>query len=74
MVGEKGPEIITPSRSGFVDPNGSAPGGTYNIGVNVGVKIERDLSSAIDEIERQFSEKLRASLRGLQADYGFGVA
>ncbi|WP_416797304.1 phage tail tape measure protein [Ciceribacter azotifigens] len=73
LVGEKGPEIITPSRSGYVHPNGSGPGGTYNIGVNVGVKIERDLSSAIDEIERQFSEKLRASLRGLQADYGFGA-
>jgi len=74
LVGEQGPEIITPSRSGYVHPNGSAPGGTYNIGVEVGVKIERDLSKAIDEIERQFSERLRASLRGLQADYGFGAA
>ena len=73
LVGEQGPEIITPSRSGFVHPNGSSPGASYSVAVNVGVTIERDLSRAINEIERQFSDRLRAAQRGLQADVGFGT-
>ena len=35
LVGEKGPELFTPARGGFVTPNSMLGGGDININVNV---------------------------------------
>lgn len=36
LVGEKGPEIFTPSSSGFITPNGGGGVGGVNVTINVG--------------------------------------
>jgi len=47
IVGERGPELIVPSQSGMVVPNGA--GNSYNISINV----------AVDSSVRQFTPAIR---------------
>ena len=45
LVGERGPELFTPSRSGMIMPNNTLSGGSTNIVVNVdatGSSVEGD--------------------------------
>nr|WP_306766360.1 phage tail tape measure protein [Shinella pollutisoli] len=71
LVGEQGPEIITPSRSGYVHPNGSGGGGSFNQTVNINITGAQDDEAIIDKVKRAISDATREALRGVQADYGF---
>ena len=47
LVGERGPEVFTPSTSGMISPNSSLGGGSTNVVVNVdasGSAVEGDES------------------------------
>jgi hypothetical protein len=55
MVGEEGPELFTPSTSGYVTPNGASAGGAS---VNVVYQIDARGSSITEE---QFRRSLAAS-------------
>ncbi len=59
MVGERGPEMFTPQRSGYIIPNNKMSGG-MTVVVNVGgnVATERDLAESIMDI---FTKELQLS-------------
>jgi hypothetical protein len=56
-VGEKGPELFTPSSSGNITPNGGFGGGGTNITVNAG------LISTPDQIGQQIIEAILKAQR-----------
>ena len=61
MVGEKGPELFTPSRSGSIIPNNAMGGVVNNIVVNVdasGTSVEGN-----DSESNQFGEQLAAAIQ-----------
>jgi hypothetical protein len=61
IVGEKGPEMFTPSRSGTIIPNNAMGGVTNNIVINVdatGTAIEGN-----DAESNQFGEQLAAAIQ-----------
>ncbi len=61
IVGEKGPEMFTPSRSGTIIPNNAMGGVTNNIVVNVdasGTAVEGN-----DAESNQFGEQLAAAIQ-----------
>ena len=63
LVGERGPELFTPSRSGTVTPN-HALGGTTNVVVNVdasGSSVEGDADQA-EQLGNRISEAIQAEL------------
>lgn len=61
IVGEKGPEVFTPSRSGSIVPNDELGGGSVNVSVNV----DASGSSVEGQIEegRQLGEMLAAAIQ-----------
>lgn len=61
IVGEKGPELFTPSRSGAIIPNNAMGGGNVNLSVNVTGGIINDPQ----EVGRQMIPALRYALRQL---------
>ena len=61
LVGEKGPEMFTPSRSGTIIPNNAMGGVVNNIVVNVdasGTDVQSDDANA-----NQFGEQLAAAIQ-----------
>ena len=56
MVGEAGPELFTPSRSGNITPNSAMGGNTYNINVNAGVGDPRAIGQQIVEYVKKFEK------------------
>jgi len=52
LVGEKGPEIFTPSSSGSITPNGALGGSTYNITVNGALDGEGVARQIVDILNR----------------------
>ena len=74
LVGEKGPELITASRSGYVNPNGSTGGasiGTLNISAPVTVTGgAADPEAIAQKVARTIEEKVRETFRGVFADAG----
>jgi hypothetical protein len=52
LVGEKGPEIFTPSSSGTITPNGALGGSTYNITVNGALDGEGVARQIVDILNR----------------------
>lgn len=74
LVGEEGPELITPSRSGYVHPNGSTGGasiGTVNISATVTVNGRADDPDAIaQKVASTIEAKVREAFRGVFADTG----
>ena len=61
LVGEKGPEMFTPSRSGSIIPNNAMGGVTNNIVINVdatGTAVEGN-----DAESNQFGEQLAAAIQ-----------
>ncbi len=74
LVGEKGPELITASRSGYVNPNGSTSGasiGTVNISAPVTVTGgAADPEAIAQKVARTIEEKVRETFRGVFADAG----
>ena len=65
VVGEAGPELIVPSRSGYVIPNSQLAGGGFNPQFNLTVPDESVARIARDEIRREFPSMLR-QVRGMQ--------
>lgn len=76
LVGEKGPEIISPGRSGYVHANGSGGGG--GITVNVAPTLTFPGASAADadriarEVMRRIKDETGAAMRAAYADLGLG--
>lgn len=73
LVGERGPEIITASRSGYVHPNESLGGGSgfkqiNHITIN---GVAGDLRKIARAVEDAIDAKTRELYRGAQADLGF---
>jgi hypothetical protein len=56
LVGEAGPELFTPSRSGSIIPNGAMGGNTYNINVSAGVGDPRAIGQQIVEYVKRFEK------------------
>lgn len=57
LVGEKGPELFTPSSAGSITPNSSLGGGnTYQITVQAGVGDPRQIGQQVVEYIRKFEK------------------
>ncbi|OOY21027.1 phage tail tape measure protein [Thioclava sp. DLFJ5-1] len=78
LVGERGPEVVTPSRSGFVHSGGKAGAGGPTIG-DIHVKFApviqggADFASMMDRVMREFEDRMRMSLSGVMADLPGGM-
>lgn len=79
LVGEEGPELITASRSGYVQPTGTGMGGggagglTVNQNLSFTVQAGADAESTARRIMGMIEEESRRMFRGLQADAGLSV-
>ncbi|OOY07363.1 phage tail tape measure protein [Thioclava sp. F36-7] len=77
LVGERGPEPFTPSRSGFIHPNRSGGSSRPMIGeLNVQfspVVQGGDPSSTMERIWSEFEDRLRGALSGVMADLPGGM-
>lgn len=77
LVGEDGPEVVTPSRGGFVHPNGSGGGGRNfgDIHISFAPVIQGggDHSSMMDRVMREFEDRMRMALSGVMADLPGGM-
>ena len=56
MVGEVGPELFTPSRSGNITPNSAMGGNTYQITVQAGVGDPRAIGQQVVEYIKKFEK------------------
>lgn len=78
LVGEEGPEIITPTRSGYVHPSGSMPNGGVTLKQTNNIKIDGTSFGNLDELAYQIARKIeqrtRAAMHAVHADYGSGFA
>ena len=54
LVGERGPELFTPSKSGNITPNNSLGGNTYNITVNGAIDSEGTARQIINVLNNSF--------------------
>lgn len=64
LVGERGPEVFTPSTAGMISPNSSLGGGPTNIVVNVdasGSAVEGDNQGG-EELGRVLSVAIQSEL------------
>ena len=72
LVGEQGPELITPRRSGFVHPNGSFGGQAGGITVapvfNMTFNGKADSEDVVDQIRRVLRDEVRETFRGVFSD------
>ncbi len=77
LVGEQGPEIVTPSKHGYVHPTGSGVGGAGGSGVTINQTFApvfngiTDTDAILRKMGRQLADATSEALRGVQADYGF---
>lgn len=85
LVGEEGPEIITPTRSGYVHSNdtlaatgnvGAARASQSSMVVNQTNHIAININEATNarEIGNALRNELNRAIRGVQSDYGFGFS
>lgn len=74
----KGAEIITPSRNGYVHPNGQAPAFAGRSGNAVAITnhntfsisgVGNNLRQVAEEIGRYLNDMNATSLRGIHADW-----
>lgn len=73
LVGEEGPEVITASRSGYVNPTGSGMGGgaTVNLGgVTVHAAPGQSPEQIAEAVVRRIEDRARQAFAGMQADTG----
>lgn len=72
LVGEEGPELITPSRSGYVNPAGSTGGGaTLNLGgINIHAAPGMSPQEVAQAVRREIESATREFFRGVYADTG----
>jgi len=75
LVGEKGPELFMPSRSGSIVPNRSlssarSGSGGYSFGpINIAIHGASNVREIADQVGDELEARLRRLMRGLQADY-----
>lgn len=64
MVGERGPEIIVPSRNGSVVPNNQLGGGgvTVNQTINITTGVQQTVRAEIKSLMPQISESAKAAV------------
>lgn len=78
IVGERGPELITANRNGYVNPAGSIGGaGSVEVSVNAPITITgatADPQQLAAEITRQLRDQIREAFRGVYADTGLRFA
>ncbi|MCI5078701.1 phage tail tape measure protein [Oricola sp.] len=78
MVGERGPELITASRSGYVHPTGKGgAGGPIEVSINAPITINGagcDPERIAAEVTHRLQEAVCQTLRGVFADTGMRIA
>ena len=78
LVGEEGPELITPSRSGYVHPSGTGfaagPGITVAPVFHFNSTRAADAESVAAEVRRALRQEVRELFRGVYADAGLRFA
>jgi hypothetical protein len=77
MVGEDGPERITATRSGYVHPTGTQPGGGAGASITVhqtfNVTGAGDDAGLLRRLSDTMARETSAMMRGLFADIGLGA-
>ena len=75
MVGERGPELITAGRSGYVNKAGSAAGGGMTVNQTISFSIAgRADEDVVEKIRRVMRDEVRETFRGVYADAGLRFA
>jgi TP901 family phage tail tape measure protein len=75
MVGERGPELITAGRSGYVNKSGSAAGGGMTVNQTISFNITcRADEDVVEKIRRVMRDEVRETFRGVYADAGLRFA
>ncbi|MCB1502833.1 MAG: phage tail tape measure protein [Bauldia sp.] len=78
LVGEEGPELITPSRSGYVHPSGTGLGSGQGITVAPVFHFNNTRAADADvvtaEVRRALRREVRELFRGVYADTGLRFA
>lgn len=70
MVGERGPELITAGRSGYVNRAGSFPAGGITVSpvFNMTFNGKTDSEDVVQQIRRVLRDEVRETFRGVFAD------
>ena len=70
MVGERGPELITAGRSGYVNKAGSFPAGGITVApvFNMTFNGKTDSEDVVQQIRRVLRDEVRETFRGVFAD------
>lgn len=75
LVGERGPELITPSRSGYVHPAGSAGAPSITIGpFSFNNTSAADATEITAQVRAVLKREVREVFRGVYADAGLRFA
>ncbi len=76
MVGERGPELITAGRSGYVNRAGSLPAGGVTVSpvFNMSFNGRTDPEDVVQQIRRVLRDEVRETFRGVYADAGLRFA
>jgi phage-related minor tail protein len=76
LVGERGPELITAGRSGYVNRAGSFPAGGINVSpvFNMTFNGRTDAEDVVQQIRRVLRDEVRETFRGVYADAGLRFA
>ena len=76
MVGERGPELITAGRSGYVNKAGSLPTGGITVSpvFNMTFNGRTEPEDVVQQIRRVLRDEVRETFRGVYADAGLRFA
>jgi hypothetical protein len=76
MVGERGPELITAGRSGYVNRAGSFPAGGITMApvFNMSFHGRTEPEDVVQQIRRVLRDEVRETFRGVYADAGLRFA
>ena len=76
LVGERGPELITAGRSGYVNRAGSFPAGGITVSpvFNMSFNGRTDAEDVVQQIRRVLRDEVRETFRGVYADAGLRFA
>ena len=76
LVGERGPELITAGRSGYVNKAGSFPAGGITVApvFNMTFNGKTDYEDVVQQIRRVLRDEVRETFRGVYADAGLRFA
>lgn len=73
LVGEEGPEVVSPTRSGYVHPSGSLAGQGGSFSVQIGdiiVPGAGDPEAVAQRVMQRLRAEVGSALRGVYADLG----